>query len=419
MRVLQVVHNFTGEHRGGTELYTRSLSRALVDRGHSVRVFTTRVGTARRLRIEERDGLEVAEAEHPPSGSFRERARMHREIRDRFEAHAREFAADVVHVQHLIDISPTILGVPRRLGVPGLVSLHDYWYRCPRTTLLRKDGTVCTTGPQGGFACVRHCRPATSREDHADIAGGKGPVRPRDLAYVARYLRLDRAIREVDRFVAGSEFTRRTYAKLGVDPGRIEVIPWGLAGSGPAGGRRRRPGGPVRFAFLGHLSPAKGADLAIRAFAGIDPARAVLTLHGPMAEPQAPRFRALLDAAPNVRWAGPYEASGLPGILADADAVVMPSRALENYPLVVQEAFQHGVPMVVSRAGSLPEVVRDGVDGVVFGSTEEDLRRAAEGLADDPARLARLAGGVPAVKPMAVHAAEIEELYSRLRGAPA
>jgi glycosyltransferase involved in cell wall biosynthesis len=417
MRVLQVVHNFAGEHLGGTERYTQALGEALRARGHAVGVFTTRVGESEALETIERGGLETAVAVHPRAGSFRERAREHRRMRDRFVAHARGFAADVIHVQHLIDISPLILGVPRRLGVPGLVSLHDFWYRCPRTTLLRKDGSVCTSGPRGGFACVRHCRPATGREDHADTPGGKGPVRPRDLAYVARFQRLDRALGDVDRFVAGSAFTRRTYARLGLDAGRIEVIPWGLAEPAVAVRPRSRAEGPVRFAFLGHLSPAKGADVAILAFAGVDPARATLTMHGPMAEPQRARFGALLEAAPHVRWAGPYEPGDLGSILADADAVVMPSRALENYPLVVQEAFQQGVPVVVSEAGALPEVVRDGVDGVVFGSTAEDLRRIVLALADDPPRLARLAGGVPPVKTMAEHAREIEALYERLPSA--
>jgi glycosyltransferase involved in cell wall biosynthesis len=413
VRVLQVVHNFAAEHRGGTERYTAELARALASR-HEVEVFTTRLGPEFALEREQRDGLSVAVLDQPPARSFRHRNAVQREVRRRFAEHARAFGADVVHVQHLIDVSPSILRVPRRLGVPGVVSLHDFWYVCPRTTLLRKDGTVCHTGPRGGWACVRHCYPSTGREDHADIPPEARRRRPRDLAYVVRHRRLRRALRDVDRFVSGSAFTRDTYARLGLDPERVDVIPWGMPEPGPRA-TRYAPLPPLRFAFLGHLSPAKGADVAIEAFAGVDPSRAVLTLHGPIGEPQAKRLGALLRAAPHVRWAGPYEPPELDVILGAADAVVMPSRALESYGLVVQEAFQRGVPMLVSRAGSLPEMVRDGVDGLVFGDGAGDLRRAVEALCDDPARLTALAAGIAPVKPMEAHAREIEALYERLR----
>ena len=417
MRVLQVVHNFAAEHRGGTERYTVELGRALAAR-HEVEVFTTRLGPDFALERGGRDGLAVTILDQPRAGSFRHRNAVQREVGRRFTEHARAFGADVVHVQHLIDVSPSILGVPRRLGVPGVVSLHDFWYVCPRTTLLRKDGSVCHTGPRGGWACVRHCYPSTGREDHADIAPEARRRRPRDLAYVARHRRLRRALRDVDRFVSGSAFTRDTYARLGVNPSRIDVIPWGMPrpGERPA---RYAPQPPLRFAFLGSLSPAKGADIAIEAFAGIDPSRAMLTLHGPIGEHQVERFRALLLAAPHVRWAGPYEPPELDAILGAADAVVTPSRALENYPLVVQEAFQRGVPMLVSRAGALPEVVRDGVDGIVFGDGAGQLRDAVEGLVDAPSRLRELADAVPPVKPMEAHAREIEALYERLRAGAA
>ncbi len=413
MRVLQVVHNFAAEHRGGTERYTAELVRALAER-HQVEVFTTRIGTEFALERGERGGLPVAILDQPQAGSFRERNAVQREVRRRFAEHAREFGPDVVHVQHLIDVSPSILGVPRELGVPGVVSLHDFWYVCPRTTLLRKDGSVCHSGPRGGWACVRHCYPSAGREDHADIPPEQRRRRPRDLAYVVRHRRLRRALRGVDRFVSGSEFTRDTYARLGLSPSRVEVIPWGMPAPGPRP-TRYAPLPPLRFAFLGHLSHAKGADVAIEAFAAIDPARAALTMHGPIGERQVERFGALLSAAPHVRWAGPYEPPELDAILGGADAVVMPSRALENYPLVVQEAFQRGVPMLVSRSGALPEVVRDGVDGVVFGDGADELRRAVEALADDPARVAALAAGIDPVKPMEAHAREIESLYERLR----
>jgi len=76
--------------------------------------------------------------------------------------------------------------------------------------------------------------------------------------------------------------------------------------------------------------------------------------------------------------------------LADMDIFVQPSRA-EGFGLTVVEAMSAGMPVVVSQAGSLPELVADGKSGVVVrGDRPADLARELESLLADRGRRERL-----------------------------
>jgi glycosyltransferase involved in cell wall biosynthesis len=99
-------------------------------------------------------------------------------------------------------------------------------------------------------------------------------------------------------------------------------------------------------------------------------------------------------------------------VLSQGDVVVVPSVWEEAFALVVREAFGARLPVIASRIGALPEVVQDGVNGLLFppGSAEA-LREAMLRCATDPELFARLRQGVPPVKGMAEYVAEMESVY--------
>jgi glycosyltransferase involved in cell wall biosynthesis len=74
----------------------------------------------------------------------------------------------------------------------------------------------------------------------------------------------------------------------------------------------------------------------------------------------------------NVTFAGPYDHASLPGLMAAADWVMVPSRWWENSPLVIQEAFLHGRPVICSDIGGMAEKVTDGVNGLHFRAGNAD-----------------------------------------------
>ena len=83
---------------------------------------------------------------------------------------------------------------------------------------------------------------------------------------------------------------------------------------------------------------------------------------------------------------GEYTPAHLPQLLGGVDAVVMPSLVPEAFPLSPREALALGVPVVASALGGLPEIVTDGVNGLlVDGASPHALRESLQRLARMPA----------------------------------
>ena len=97
------------------------------------------------------------------------------------------------------------------------------------------------------------------------------------------------------------------------------------------------------------------------------------------------------------------------------DVLVVPSLWLENSPLVIHEAFMHGVAVVGSRLGGIPDLVNDDVNGLLFtAGSPPALAVALQRLIDDPGLAGRLAARAPAVKSIEADAREWEDRYERV-----
>jgi glycosyltransferase involved in cell wall biosynthesis len=128
------------------------------------------------------------------------------------------------------------------------------------------------------------------------------------------------------------------------------------------------------------------------------------------------RFGSLVAAGKkNVRLVGRYDQAELPNLMANTDWVVVPSIWWENSPLVIQEAFLHGVPVICSDIGGMAEKVTHGVNGLHFrvGNPEslaQTIRRAisSQGLWEE------LRGGIPEIYDIEDSAAVLAETYREL-----
>jgi len=199
------------------------------------------------------------------------------------------------------------------------------------------------------------------------------------------------AARRADQVVAVSAAQGTDLARRGVAPERIAVVrtavdaPALIAAAARAGGpaaARARHGLPADaplVALVGRLTRQKGVDTLLAAWpalrAAAPGARLVVVGDGPEADALAARAAAL-GVADEVRWTG---ALGDPlALMAAADVVAIPSRA-EGLPRVALEAGALGRPVVAAAVGGLPEVVVDGVTGLLV--PPEDPPRLAAALA--------------------------------------
>ena len=179
------------------------------------------------------------------------------------------------------------------------------------------------------------------------------------------------------------------------------------------------------MAVVGQMVPWKGHRGFLRAMALVhaEQPRAVAAVAGddvfgdhPGYPGQLRREAASLGLAGVVRFLGYRD--DVPDLMADADLLVVPSDA-EPFGRVALEAMALGAPVVGKGSGGLPEVVEDGITGLLTGGdSAEELARLIGDLLGDPARrLAMGEAGRRRVRDrfgMAAHVAAICSIYRRL-----
>lgn len=172
-----------------------------------------------------------------------------------------------------------------------------------------------------------------------------------------------RAFRRFDAVVAVSEPLARSLRSAGVREGRVHVVPNAFAAEGAPVGRvaARRALGigarECRVAWIGRISPEKGLDLALRAFAQLGDGPARLSVLGDGAErARCERLAERLGVADRVTWHGVVPDAGR--LVGAFDALVLSSRT-EGTPMVLLEAMGAGVPIVAAAVGGVPDLLSD------------------------------------------------------------
>jgi glycosyltransferase involved in cell wall biosynthesis len=187
-------------------------------------------------------------------------------------------------------------------------------------------------------------------------------------------------------FVAVSKVAAQSLLKLGIPSNKVVVIYNGIADSA-AGQVGKSENSPPVIGIVGQIGSWKGHEDLIMAFRTVLTSQPSAQLHvfgRPGSEYEAfLRKRACeLRMDSSVIWRGFVEESSQ--IYRELSIVAVPSRYAEPFGLTAIEAGFFGVPVVASRKGGLPEIITDGVTGLLFesGDAGELAQHLAHLLAD-------------------------------------
>lgn len=440
MRILQVLHFFLPKHSAGTEVYTDSLSRELRARGHDVQLFfTEKVLSRRNFDVIERDqdGLPCHVLINNLLYDRFDETFRNEAVKDAFAEVLRKVRPDVVHFQHLMLLSLDLPSVAARLGIPSVMSLHDFWLKCPRFGQLMEHGERVCEGPRPDrcASCLTDFKYAQTRLQKKVISAirwtrewagfdlaplvdawrnsrlaGAGKLLPRrgagrkaeghepasrDLALEADLVQRARAVEEmvphVGAFLSPSRTVRDRMIEFGLPRRRIKLVPLGID---PLEVPERRPlvGRDPVFGFIGTLSPHKGVHVAVEAMRYLK-GRGELLVYG--RRDYYPAYASSLQQQAEglpVRFPGAVARARIGEAFARIDALIMPSVWLENFPIIIQEARAARVPVIASDIGGMKEAVRDEVDGLLFPAGDaKELARKMAALVRDPERIAQMA----------------------------
>ena len=448
MRVLHAIHDFLPRHRAGSEIYAAALARQQRTQ-HDVFVLAAEYDPAAAhgtLRWREYDGLTVVELVN--NWDFRRfedtysSERLNAQLRHVLDA----TAPDVLHVHNLLNLSFDLPRLAKARGTAVVATLHDYTLVCASggQRVHVSDAHVCAAiDPERCARCFTESalsrQMAVGRITHgvlgrtagragklvqrlaprlARSAAGALDARALEAGDIRRRLAYARHVFEtIDLFVAPSVSLHDEFIRLGVPPERIQVSDYGFAPM-PIGPRRRRtPGEPLRAGFVGSLVWHKGAHVLVDAARGLA-GSIEIHIHGDVnVSPEyVGRLREAAAGEP-VMFHGGFSRDEAGAIYRSLDVLAVPSLWPENSPLVIHEAFMHGLPVVGARVGGVPELVTDGVNGLVYDAFSiEGLRGCLQRLVNDPGLVERLAGGGTGVKTIDADALEWDARYERVTG---
>ncbi len=248
----------------------------------------------------------------------------------------RNWRPQVAHVHNTwFSASPSVIGALRAERVPTVMTLHNYRLTCINAQLLRNRQPchLCVGNhPWRGvqFRCYRGSLLAS--------------------AAAATTLSLNRMLKThekgVNRFLVFTSFQRDLMIEAGIRPEKLELVPNFVADPGQ---RDCEPEASDILLYVGRLSPEKGVDQLIDAWARVMPAelRMVVVGDGPLRSTLAAR------RVPGVELRGWVSAEEVRALMLKARALLFPTIWYEGQPMVLLEALASGLPVVAPRIGAV------------------------------------------------------------------
>ena len=361
-------------HCGGQGVYVRHLSRELHALGHEVEVFSgqpypdldrgvrlTKVPSLdlyrepdpfRVPRLHEfRDLVDVLEFLTMCTAGFPEPRTFSRRVAKVLAGRAGDF--DVVHDNQVLGYG--ILDVQQRIGLPLLATVHH------PITLDRR----------------------------IDLAEARGWRRRLAVRRWYGFLRMQgRVVRQIGTILTPSESSRRDIVRdFGIDPDRIEVIPLGVDDVFAPPSVPRVPGRLLAMASAD--APVKGIATLLEAFAKLRTERdlELYLVTRPRPGGRTARLVSKLGIEGHVHFVHGVSDEELVALMGSAEVACVPS-LYEGFSLPTAELMACGTPLVVSRAGAIPEVVGEdgGCADLVGPGDVGELTQAVAALLDDPDR---------------------------------
>lgn len=218
---------------------------------------------------------------------------------------------------------------------------------------------------------------------------------------------------------ANSRSTMRDLELLGVEPGKVTVVPPGLDREGAEPPDRKGRKGPVRILCPGTVCPRKAQLDLVRACARLEGREWRLVIAGSMEA--CPEYAAAvldlidsLDLAGRVQTTGNLEREEIRRQYEVADILVQPS-LWEGFGMSVAEGMWFGLPIVATDAGALPELVSDGHNGLLLPPGDVEVLAETIGLLlDSPERRWRLGRNARAAAEGLCSWEETSERFCRL-----
>jgi glycosyltransferase involved in cell wall biosynthesis len=276
------------------------------------------------------------------------------EAKRKFTKLVKDFQPDIIHIHNIYHhLSPSILTVAKKYHIPMVMHLHDYKLICANHSLFTAGQTCKRCHPNKYYQCLLH------RCIKGSLAGS-------GLAALEMYLHhsiLKIYENNIDLFIAPSRFMKDLVVRYGWPANKLIVLnnPYSSDLKNNDNSKNTVLTGDYLL-YFGRLSPEKGITTLIQAAAS-GGYKTKIVGDGPDKDKLIKQAQQLQAPVEFIDFQAPEQ---LLPLIKQAQAIVIPSIWAENMPLTLLEALSLGKIVIASRIGGLPEIIKDGENGLLF-----------------------------------------------------
>lgn len=327
--------------------------------------------------------------------------RVDETLRDIFKS----VSPDIIHIHSLHGLGVSAVDVAKQMYIPVVITMHDWWAVCPQHFFVTDRMSPCGNIGLRDFSCL----PCGLTEGFMH--------KRREAVYGA--------LRRADALTAPSKYLLSSISAMLDTERPVELIENGVNPSVEGNPRYRAMPNKVRFGYLGGNNVYKGIGLLLQAFsrsgkkaelviAGIDyidnPAarqRSVLrkivyiisrAFSNPMFFAKLKnllKMHILRIMNRNIEILPHLTRKFMDDFYAGIDILVIPSITKESFSYLARESLTHLTPVIASRSGGPEEVIKDGVNGLLFDINDaKSLEDKMREIINDPASILRLRGNI-------------------------
>jgi glycosyltransferase involved in cell wall biosynthesis len=266
----------------------------------------------------------------------------------------REIQPDIVNCHNLAGFSSAVWPAIKRAGPPIVQVLHDLYSVCPNSNMFH-HGQSCQS------QCIK-CKifriPHKKLSNHVDcVIGVSNYVLQKHITEgYFLHSKIKKYLHNVKPFIYAKNmvFVKNNY---------------------------------ITFGFIGNLSKAKGIELLLSSFASIKNKNSAKLIVAGKGNDDYLKYLKIQDLD-NVTYIGYVDPIVL---FSKIDVLVVPSLWNDTFPSVILESLLYGKPVIGSCLGGIPEIIEDGINGLIFNpNCVFDLRDKIDLLINDNQKLERL-----------------------------
>jgi len=392
MRVLKVIHGFPPDYMAGSEVYSYHLVKELINQDIETFVFTrveNEFDDNYKIYNEKFENITIQRVNKPKRDYLYEDKFYDEEMDKILKKYLKNVKPDIVHFGHLSHLSTNLIRVVKEFNIPIVYTIHDFWLFCVKGQMINQDGLICAN------PSVENCTQCSN--------------------YVVNTKQVKESMKQmkeiidlIDIFISPSHTLKDFFINQGVDRNKIEYLKYGFNTKKIIYNKKVfTQSSKINFGFMGRVIPTKGIKVLVDTFKKIPNEQ--LSIYGSIGEQK--RF---LETK-NIIFKGAYNNNNINEVLNDIDVLIVPSIWYENAPLVIQEAFLAGIPVITSNIGGMAELVKDKVNGFTFkvGSSEE-LMSTIKKISYNPMILNSLDSSRDIVVDIEDDVKEIIKIYEKL-----